>query len=321
MSRRRHRLRVEELESRTLVTGTSWVPPTLAPALTARVASHPTAREGAAGGTYALGPSLPTTGTTYELAGTGTVGPLGQVTVSGFLQAARFISPGHAGGLVTLSSPHGTATLQLSGAALPGSSRLPAQFAFLLVSGTGAYRHLSQGGTIGLRLTPTGPASHTAGSFTFTIPTGAVTTPPRGGSGSGKGSPPPSRQDTLGGAITGTYALGPSVRSTGSTFQLTGTGNVAPLGQVTASALLQAAGFISPGHAGGLVTLSNARGTVQLQPSGPSRPGGARLPASLRFQVVWGTGAYARLSRGGSANLSLTARSHTGGTFTLTFGP
>ena len=125
----------------------------------------------------------------------------------------------------------------------------------------------------------------------------------------------------LTGTAGGTYALGPSLPTTGTTYELAGTGTVGPLGRVAVSGFLQAARFISPGHAGGLVTLSNARGTVQLQPSGPSRPGGARLPASLRFQVVWGTGAYARLSRGGSANLSLTARSHTGGTFTLTFGP
>ena len=84
------------------------------------------------------------------------MGPLGKVAVSGSLQAARFISPGHAGGLVTLSNTRGTATLQLSGTAVPGSSRLPAQFAFLLVSATGAYSQLNQGGTIGLKLTATG---------------------------------------------------------------------------------------------------------------------------------------------------------------------
>ena len=78
MSRPRPRLRVEELESRTLLTATSLSPPALT---------------GTAGGAYAPGPSLPTTGATYELAGTGSVGPLGQVTVGGFLQAARFISP------------------------------------------------------------------------------------------------------------------------------------------------------------------------------------------------------------------------------------
>jgi hypothetical protein len=269
-------------------------------------------------GTYALGPSLPTTGTTYELAGTGTVGPLGKVTVSGSLQAARFISPGHAGGLVTLSNTRGTATLQLSGTAVAGSTRLPARFAFLLVSATGAYARLSRGGTAALTLTA---RSHAGGSFTFTIPAGSPTKPPPTSTGSGKGKPPPSPQNTLGGTITGTYALGPSLATTGSTFQLTGTGNVAPLGHISASAFLQAAGFVSPGHAGGLVTLSNARGTVQLQPTGPSQPGGAGLPRRLTFQVVWGTGAYARLSRGGTVNLRLTARSHTGGSFTLTFGP
>jgi hypothetical protein len=302
----------------------------LAPALTARVASHPTALAGTAGGTYTLGPSLPTTGATYELAGTGTVGPLGRVTVSGFLQAARFISPGHAGGTVTLSNARGTATLQLSGTALPGSSRLPAQFSFLVVSGTGAYSHLNQGGTLGLKLTATGHArhtggstsgSHTAGTFTFTIPAGSSTKPPPTGGGTGKGKPPPTPQGTLGGTIAGTYAVGPSLPTTGSTFELTGTGNVAPLGQVSVSAFLQAAGFVSPGHAGGTVTLTNAQGTVQLQPSAPSQPGAAGLPQRLTFQVVWGSGAYARLSRGGTANLRLTARSHTGGTFTLTFGP
>jgi hypothetical protein len=271
---------------------------------------------GTATGTYALGPSLPTTGATYELDGTGTVGPLGKVTVSGFLQAAGYVSPGHAGGVVTLSSAQGTAALQLSGTSA-GSSRLPAQFSFLLVSATGVYSHLSQGGTIGLTLAARGPMG---GSFAFTIPAGTSAKPPPTGTGSGTGTPP-SQQNTLGGTITGTYAVGPSLATTGRTFQLTGAGNVAPLGQVAAGALLQAAGFVSPGHAGGLVTLSNAQGTVQLQPIGASQPGGVSMPGRLTFQVVWGTGAYARLSRGGTADLTLTARGHTGGSFTLTFGP
>jgi hypothetical protein len=272
---------------------------------------------GTATGTYALGPSLPTTGSTYELDGAGTVGPLGKVTVSGFLQAARYISPGHAGGVVTLSNAQGTATLQLSGTSA-GSTRLPVQFSFLLVSATGAYSSLSQGGTIGLTLAARGP---TGGSFAFTIPAGSSTKPPPTGTGSGTGTPPPSQQSTLGGTITGSYAVGPSLATTGRTFQLTGAGNVAPLGQVAAGALLQAAGFVSPGHAGGLVTLTNAQGTVQLQPSAPAQPGGVSLPLRLTFQVVWGTGAYARLSRGGTADLTLAARSRTGGSFTLTFGP
>jgi hypothetical protein len=45
------------------------------------------------------------------------------------------------------------------------------------------------------------------------------------------------------------------------------------------------------------------------------------MPGRLTFQVVWGTGAYTRLSRGGTADLTLTARAPTAGSFTLTFGP
>jgi hypothetical protein len=114
-----------------------------------------------------------------------------------------------------------------------------------------------------------------------------------------------SKQPALKGTLKGTYQLGPSVAASGATFELAGSGSVTPLSKVTASGFLQALGFISTGHAGGLVTLTNRSGAVKLQLSGTSA-GATRLPQHFTYLLVWGSGAYAHLNHGGTVNLTLT---------------
>jgi hypothetical protein len=167
LTKPRTRLHFEELESRTLLSAASVTHPKPPP--------PPVGLSGTIGGTYLLGPTLRTTGATYELSGSGTVGPMGKVTAGAFLQAAQFISPGHAGGLVTLSNAKGTVVLQPSGTSQPGNVRLPAQFKFLVAWGTGAYDHLNRGGTVNLTLKPAPPSSHGAGRPVFNPPAGTFT--------------------------------------------------------------------------------------------------------------------------------------------------
>jgi hypothetical protein len=192
VSKPRTRLQFEELEARTLLSSTALSSAALGDGLAALATSRQPALKGTLKGTYQLGPSVPASGATFELAGSGNVTPLSKVTASGFLQALRFISTGHAGGLVTLTNRSGAVKLQLTGTSA-GASRLPKHFTFLLVWGSGAYAHLNHGGTVNLTLTPAKPTrpphklssqvtvpvsgkasstttgNHTAGTFTLTI--------------------------------------------------------------------------------------------------------------------------------------------------------
>jgi hypothetical protein len=170
MNRPRTRLQFEELESRTLLSATTLTAPVKASAQVVRTTPAPTVLSGSVAGTYTLGPRLSTTGATYFLNGSGTVGPMGKVTASAFLQALRFISPGHAGGLVTLTNAQGTVIVQPTGTAQYGGVRLPTTFTYRVAWGTRAYAHLNHGGTVGLTLTPASHPTRTdAGSFTFTF--------------------------------------------------------------------------------------------------------------------------------------------------------
>jgi hypothetical protein len=170
MNRRRARLQFEELESRTLLSAAGLAAPVKVSAAVVRTTPPPAVLSGTITGTYVLGPSLSTTGATYQLTGSGSVGPAGAVTASAFLQALRFLSPGHAGGLVTLSNARGTVVVQPSGTAQAGGVRLPATFTFRVAWGTGAYAHLNHGGTVGLRLTPASHPTRTdSGSFLLTF--------------------------------------------------------------------------------------------------------------------------------------------------------
>jgi hypothetical protein len=102
----------------------------------------------------------------------------------------------------------------------------------------------------------------------------------------------------------------------GVTFVLAGAGRVTPLGAVRLSGSLQGTGFIRPpGHAGGTIQLSNARGSVTLRLEGPPQGGFTPPPsATYQFSVESGTGAYAHTVGTGTADIAFKGRS-----FTVTF--
>ena len=68
----------------------------------------------------------------------------------------------------------------------------------------------------------------------------------------------------LHGNLHGSYAIVPSIPDTGRQYDLSGSGYIHGLGQVTATGELHSTGFIGNGHATGTLTLQNPNGTVTL---------------------------------------------------------
>jgi hypothetical protein len=97
---------------------------------------------------------VPDVGAQFSLHGTADLAGLGTFTLTGGVGGTGFIIVGQAQGELTLSNAHGSMVLHLSGPDQPGFSPPPAQFAFEVVSATGAYQD-EQGarGTLQLLLT------------------------------------------------------------------------------------------------------------------------------------------------------------------------
>ena len=110
-------------------------------------------------------------GPQYNLQGTAEVRGMGKVDVSGNLHGVGFIQQGRAGGELTFSNSHGSVTVELQGPPQPGFSPLPQRFSYTVVSGTGAYEHLSGHGSLTLTLhaQPTTGATGPHGTFTLTL--------------------------------------------------------------------------------------------------------------------------------------------------------
>lgn len=122
----------------------------------------------------------------------------------------------------------------------------------------------------------------------------------------------------LHGNLQGSYTIVPSNPDTGRQYDLSGSGYIHGLGQVTATGELHSTGFILNGHATGTLTLQNANGTVTLQLVGPSQPGFAPLPNHFDYTIVSATGSYTGMQGSGTIDLHLQPNSSgTGGTFTV----
>jgi hypothetical protein len=118
-------------------------------------------------GSYTIVPSIPDTGTHYDLSGSGSIDGLGQVTATGELHSTGFILNGHATGTLTLQNANGAVTLQLVGPSQPGFAPLPNHFDYTIVSATGAYTGMQGSGTIDLHLQPN--SSGTGGTVSMNL--------------------------------------------------------------------------------------------------------------------------------------------------------
>jgi len=92
----------------------------------------------------------------------------------------------------------------------------------------------------------------------------------------------------------------------GTSYALSGQGQVQPLGLTNVTGDLNSLGFISQGHAGGTLTLSNSKGTLTLELTGPLQSGFSPLPDQFDYEITAGTGAYVNATGRGTAFLNLS---------------
>ena len=93
------------------------------------------------------------------------------------------------------------------------------------------------------------------------------------------------------------------------TYNLSGTANLAGMGAVNVSGTIHTPGFVVSGQATGLITFSNARGSVTIQVVGPSASrvcGCPTLPTTFAYSVVAHTGAFATLADHGTLGLAVS---------------
>jgi hypothetical protein len=105
------------------------------------------------------------------------------------------------------------------------------------------------------------------------------------------------------GQITGTWSTVLRVPDIGGEQSLSGSGAVRPLGDVQATGTLGTPGFIRQGRATAVLHLSNARGSIEIDLTGPIQPGFSPPPSSFTYKIQDGTGAYRRVSGHGTATL------------------
>jgi hypothetical protein len=185
----RCRLQIEELGQRILPSATPGLLPL--PAFTSVLAApHAHALAGQGSGTYIGGSMVVDAGESAMLNGSAYLARLGHVTVTGTVAGLGFIVSGHAWGTLTFANARGSVTVALEGPLQSGFSPLPEQFSYTVVSGTGAYQHLHDHGSLKLVLHPFPidplpgslfPVAH--GTFTLTIAGGHKVPPPKVTSG------------------------------------------------------------------------------------------------------------------------------------------
>ncbi len=148
--------------------------------------------QGMVTGTYAIAPSTPAPGMNYDLNGSGQVGTLGVVKVTGFIHIGTN-SKSAPTGTITLTDDKGSIQLAVTGKGGPrplapvGSGAMSLRYT--IVSGTGAFRNYHGSGSVSMATLPITPV--------VTPPvTPPITTPPVGAGGGSATTPPVTPPDT-----------------------------------------------------------------------------------------------------------------------------
>lgn len=89
------------------------------------------------------------------------------------------------------------------------------------------------------------------------------------------------------------------------TYNLTGTANLAAMGQVKVTGTVRAVGWVLTGQATGQLTFSNNRGSVTVALLGPVQAGFSAPPQAFAYKVVARTGAFAHLNDHGTLGLAI----------------
>jgi hypothetical protein len=170
----RRRLEIEQLGDRIVP---SVVPLPVSPTFSApalRAADQRTL-VGFGHGSYTANSQFADTGVHYDIQGVADISFLGYVTVNGSLNRLGFLTQGRASGTLTFTNSSGKVTLQLEGPVQSGFAALPQDFTYTVVSGTGAYMHLTDAGRLKLILYPvispfaSGAFAVSRGTFAFSL--------------------------------------------------------------------------------------------------------------------------------------------------------
>jgi hypothetical protein len=136
---------------------------------------------GSVSGTYSITPSTPAPGYNYSLTGSGKVGSLGTVQVTGFVHMGINAKSAPTG-MITLSDSNGSLKISITGKGGP-RPLAPAPVAsnamslrYTIVSGTGAFRNFHGSGNLSFATQPITPV--VTPPITPPVTTPPVTTPP-----------------------------------------------------------------------------------------------------------------------------------------------
>jgi hypothetical protein len=168
MTQRPTRLQVEVLDARVLPSTTALplpVPPAAA-ALTTHLPQHHSLA-GHGHGQFSRERVPADLGGLFDLQGSADLAGLGRVTVTGRVNSVGFVLHGRASGTLTFANARGSVTMKLSGPEQRGFADLPHQFHYQVISGSGAFRHLPDQGTLQLALQA--GATFQTGTFTLTL--------------------------------------------------------------------------------------------------------------------------------------------------------
>jgi hypothetical protein len=163
-------LRIDVLEGRALPSLILGQTPPPAPtsgevAVPTMMYSHPAAilsqPTGHLAGTYTRTISVDS-GSEYSFTGAGHTLHLGATTVTGTIDTVGSVRAGHATGTLTITGANGSLTLQVTGPAQHFFARLPHEFRYQVISGTGVDANVHSRGTLLLGTTA-------AGDFHITI--------------------------------------------------------------------------------------------------------------------------------------------------------
>jgi hypothetical protein len=302
MTLRRTVLNVEQLGARVLPSATVTIP--AATTSVAKVSTTTvTTTTGVAWtgqGRFTITTNKSTNAKTYALDGSAAFGSSGFFAISGSLTTVGNKS-GTSTGTVVLSDPRGKLTLSVTGSTQAANSALPASYTYKVVSGTGFFAHYA--GTGSFKITPQLFAGDSAAghfSVTTTAPVNTTTVPT-----TPKPPTPPPVQTTTGPSWTGQgrYTLAKNTTTSAKTYTLQGSADFGSSGFFAIGGTIQTVGN-KAGQATGRITLSNSRGTLTLQVTGPTQAKNAGVPSSFTYKVLSGTGFFAHYAGQGTFQIS-----------------
>jgi hypothetical protein len=110
-------------------------------------------------------------------------------------------------------------------------------------------------------------------------------------------------QHALAGSGSGSYICTLQYMTMPSGYHFTGDGNVKGMGAVQMQIDVYGNGFVNKGSAHGTITLTNAKGSVTVQITGPMQPKLSHLPQWFQYKIVQATGAYKGMQDHGTLRL------------------